>query len=338
MKGIKKNSIILLIATILIIGFVLKDDFNSIVGALLKANVLILILAFLCQIVALMFEALAYKKVVDSYVDNYPYKKALKMQFVTKFFNGITPFSTGGQPMQIYLLKKDGFRITKATNIIMQNFIIYQAALVTYGLVALFINFRFDLFPEVNLLKNLIVIGFLMNTLVMVGLIIISFSSKFNHTIIKWGINILAKLRVVKDKEQEQEKWKERVDDFHKGTSYLKKHKKLCLQSYFYNFMYLTLSYVMPFFVIASLMGWNNPVTALDAICSSAYILIIGSFVPIPGASGGIEYGYLRFFGSFIKGGILKASLLIWRFISYYFLMILGAIIFNIKGGKEKCE
>lgn len=338
MKGLKKNSIILLVVTIIIVGFVLKDDFGAIIEALLKANIFILLLAFLCQIVALMFEALAYKKVVDSYTENYSYKSALKMQFITKFFNGITPFSTGGQPMQIYLLKKEGFRLTKATNIIMQNFILYQAALVTYGIFALLVNWKWNLFPEVNLLKNLIVIGFLMNTLVMVGLIIISFSSKFNHALIKKAIAILSKLKIIKDKEKKQAEWSERVDDFHEGTTYLKKHKKLCLQSYFYNIVYLTLNYLMPFFVVASLLGWHNPVTAVDAICSSAYILIIGSFVPIPGASGGIEYGYLRFFGSFIKGSILKASLLIWRFISYYFLMIVGAVIFNIKGREKKCE
>lgn len=338
MKGLKKNSIILLIATIVIVGFVLKDDFNDIIDAILKANLLVLSLAFLCQIVALMFEALAYKKVVDSYTDNYSYKSALKMQFITKFFNGITPFSTGGQPMQIYMLKKEGFRFTKATNIIMQNFILYQAALVTYGLIALLVNWKWNLFKEVTLLKNLIALGFLMNTLVMLGLIIISFSSKFNHIIIDKAIAVLAKLKIVKDKEKKQAEWSEKVSDFHQGTTYLKQHKKLCLESYLYNFIYLTLNYAMPYFVIASLLGFDNPVTPVGAICSSAYILIIGSFVPIPGASGGIEYGYLRFFGSFIKGGILKASLLIWRFISYYFLMIVGAIIFNLKGSEKKCE
>ena len=43
MKGIKKNSIILLVVTIIIVGFVLKDDFSAIIEALLKANILILI-------------------------------------------------------------------------------------------------------------------------------------------------------------------------------------------------------------------------------------------------------------------------------------------------------
>ncbi|MBE6147267.1 MAG: flippase-like domain-containing protein [Firmicutes bacterium] len=336
MKSLKKNSYILLILTILILFAVMKDDFNSILDSLLTANVFFLILALLCQLSAIFFEAIAYKKVVNGYQKDYSFEKALKMQFMTKFFNGITPFSTGGQPMQIYVLKKEGFRLTKATNIIMQNFIIYQAALVLYGLLALGINAKFHLFKDVPVLKELIALGFLMNTLVMIGLIIVSFSSKFNHAIIDKSIHLLGKWKLIKNPEQTKEKWSERIDDFHEGTMYLKENKRMGLEAFIFNFLYLTFNYLMPYFVILAL--GSNAVTPLNAIVSSAYILIIGSFVPIPGASGGIEFGYLMFFGTFITGGILKASLLIWRFISYYLLMIIGAIAFNIKGSVKKCE
>lgn len=334
MKNFKKNSIILVLITLLILFLILKDDFNNTVHELVNANFLFIILAFICLLLMFVFDGLAYYKIIKSYDQNYSFIKVLRMLIITKFFNGITPFSTGGQPMQVYMLKKDGFRLTKASNIIIQNFIIYQAALVLYGLIAMAINAKFNYFKNITLLKDLIILGFLINTGVMIGLFIISFSNKFNHFIVNKSINILSKLKLVKDKETTLNKWNERVDDFHEGATFLKNNKLLCLESFIYNLLSLTAIYVMPYFVIMAL-GNVNDVTPLKSIVSSAYILIIGSFVPIPGASGGIEYGYLQFFGSFIKGGILKASLLIWRFISYYFPMIIGAIVFNLKGSKE---
>ncbi|MDD6223375.1 MAG: lysylphosphatidylglycerol synthase transmembrane domain-containing protein [bacterium] len=334
MKSLKKNSIILVFITLLILVLVLKDDFHSIMNAFLHANLLFILLALVCQIIGLVFDALAYKKVIDSYTKNYTMKKALRMIIITKFFNGITPFSSGGQPMQIYMLKKEGFRLTKATNIIIQTFILYQAALVLYGILAIIINLKFQLFKDIFLLKNLIIIGFLMNTLVMIGLVVISFSNKFNHIMIRKIISLLSKVHIVKDKEKKQAQWRERVDDFHEGATFLKKNKKLCFQAFIYNFLYLTFTYVMPYFVIIALSN-HNLVTPINSIVASAYILIIGAFVPIPGASGGIEYGYLKFFGTFIQGSVLKASLLIWRFISYYLPMIVGAIVFNLKGSKK---
>ena len=342
MKNLKKNSIILLLITFIVLIFVLKDDFFSIVETLKNANYLWIVAAILCYFIAIIFEARAYQEIIHGYRYHYTFKQAYKMLLITKFFNGITPFSSGGQPMQVYMLKKDGIRLTKATNIIIQNFIIYQAALVVFGILAIITNHYLEIFTEVTLLKHLVMIGFMMNTLVMIGLLIISFSNRFNHFIIRKGISILSKLKLIKNKEEKQTKWREKVDDFHEGAEYLKKNKWLCVRTFLYNMIYLGLTYLMPYFVILALANHiPSGVTPLKVICSSAYVLIMGAFVPIPGASGGIEFGYFTFFGNFITGSLLRASLLIWRTISYYLPMVVGGILFNIntkntKRGEEK--
>lgn len=341
MKNLKKNSIILLLITLTVLVFVLKDDFPAIMDSLKNANILYLLIALLCFFVALLFEAKAYQEIIEEYQFDYNLKKSYRMLLITKFFNGITPFSSGGQPMQIYMLKKEGIRLTKATNIIVQNFIIYQAALVVFGIFAVCYNHFNQIFVSIPLFRHLVTVGFIINTLVMLGLIIVSFSNRFNHFLVRKGISILSKLHIVKDKEKSLNKWNERVEDFYEGTEYLKKNPFLCFRTFIYNLMYLLLMYVMPFFVILALNnGPLDGVTPMKTIISSAYVLIMGSFVPIPGASGGIEYGYYRFFGNFITGSLLKASLLIWRTISYYVPMIIGGLLFNIhtKRDEKICE
>lgn len=340
MKNFKKNSIILLLITLIVLFFILKDDFNNIVDTFLTANFLFLGVAIVIEVLYLLFETLAFHQIVKSYKKEYPFKKSLRLIVMTHFFNGITPFSTGGQPLQIYKLKKDGFRITKATNIIIQNFILYQVALVLYGLIALFLNYRFQLFSDLPVLGNLILIGFLINTLIMIVLVIISFSNRFNKFVIRLGITFLSKLKLIKDREKQEKEWEERCNDFHEGAIALQSNKGLCVKGFLYNMISLTAQYSIPFFVILALKG-NTPttVTLMNSIVSSAYVLIIGAFVPIPGASGGIEYGYLRFFGRFIQGPVLSASLLIWRTITYYLPMLIGGVVFNIKTGDEElCE
>ena len=339
MKSLKKNSIILLLITVVVLVCLLKDDFPSIIETLAGANLLWILLGIFCFFLALGFEARAYQEIIQGYEYDYSFKKSYRMLLITKFFNGITPFSSGGQPMQIYMLKKDGIRLTKATNIIIQNFIIYQMALVIFGIIAIITNYYLKIFTEVTLLKQLVTIGFLINTLVMIGLVIISFSSKFNNFIVNKSIAILAKLKIIKNKEEKQIKWKEKVDDFHEGTTYLKKNVPLCIRAFIYNMIYLCLIYLMPFFIIIGLHnGLPVGVTPIKVICASAYVLIMGSFVPIPGASGGIEFGYFKFFGNFITGSLLKASLLIWRTVSYYIPMIIGGILFSINIKEEGKE
>ena len=92
MKSLKKNSLILIGVTIIILYIVLKDDFNEIIEALLGANFFFLFLALVCQLLAIVFEALAYKKIVNSYTNDYSFGQALRMQFMTKFLTELPLF------------------------------------------------------------------------------------------------------------------------------------------------------------------------------------------------------------------------------------------------------
>lgn len=332
MKNLKKNSIILIIITILVLFFVLKDNFNGIVGLLAGANILWLLVALLAEFVFIFLEALAFYQLILSYGEKYSLFKSFKLLVITKFFNGITPFASGGQPMQVYLMKKDGIRMSKSINIIIQNFIIYQLALVTLGIFALVCNNLFNIFPDIPILRKLVAIGFLVNTLVMVVSFIVSFSKGFNKFIIDNFIKTASKLRIVKDEEKYRNKWEERCNEFHQGAEFIKSHKWLCFKCYVYNLIALTAFYVIPLFVIIAMSKGSVP-TFLDTVVASSYVMIIGAFVPIPGGTGGIEYGFSQFFGNLIPGNgtILNASLLMWRFITYYIPMIIGAILLNLR-------
>ena len=330
MKNLKKNSIILIIITILVLFFVLKDNFNDVVGLLAGTNIIWLLVALLAEFVFIFLESLAFYQLILSYGEDYSLFKSFKLLVITKFFNGITPFASGGQPMQVYLMKKDGIRMSKSINIIIQNFIIYQLALVTLGLFALICNNIFNIFPDIPILRRLVTIGFLINTLVMVVSFVVSFSKKFNKFIIDSFVKIMTKLRLIKDEEKYIKKWDERCNEFHKGAEFIKTHKWLCFKCYIYNLIALTAFYIIPLFVIIA-MDKDIVPTVLNTIVASSYVMIIGAFVPIPGGTGGIEYGFLQFFGNLIKGGILNASLLMWRFITYYVPMILGAVLLNLR-------
>lgn len=330
----KKNAIFLLIVSLLVLFFVLKDDFNQIVKTLLTMSPAFLLIAVLCILLYIFFKSLALYSTVKNEVEGYTLWKAIKHNMITQFFNGITPFSTGGQPMEIYMLHKKGIRIPKATNLIMQTFIFYQVALVLFGILAVLFNSIFTYFKGAPLLNGLILLGFSINTLVAVLLFVISFSQKSNVWLLNVGLKILTKLKIVKDKEKTYTAWKDRLDDFHESATHLKRNKGLFVKGVLYNFLGLAAYYIIPLWIAYS-MGIYSEIHAFEAITASAYVLIIASFVPIPGASGGIEYGFLTFFGNFIKGPMLSAMLLMWRFVTYYLPMILGALCFSLDKGDE---
>ncbi len=334
-KFIKKyknilNIIVLILITGLVLYFSLKDDFEAIVARIVNINIGFLLLAFFMIIVYWLLRSLALHKFTKKFKKDNKYTSSLQCMLRTQFFNAITPFSTGGQPYQIYYLTRSGVSPTLATNIIIQNFIVYQIALVFLGIVAVLANFFFHILNEVSLLQHLVLIGFLANTLVIIILFIVSFSKSLNKKLISLGITILTKLHLVKDKEKKLQEWYEYINKFHAGAKVLLTDKWEFGKTIIYNVVALSCLYAIPVVLLYS-MGDFTSYNVLIAIVTSAYVMLIGSFVPIPGASGGLEYGFISFYGNFIGGAKLKAIMLLWRFVTYYFGLIVGSIALNIK-------
>jgi uncharacterized protein (TIRG00374 family) len=333
-KSIKKNAFLLLIVLAIILYFILKDDFSNIVKALINVDLKWIFLAIISIAVYWILRALSLFIITKEYSKKLKFKRIFALTLITQFFNGITPFSSGGQPMEVYYLSKSGIRASKGSNIIIQNFIFYQTALILHGIIAICLNYRFRFFKEITLLKELTLIGFFINILVGIGLLIISFSAKFNRMVVKTLICFGHKIKLIKDKDASMHKWQDRLDEFHESGVLLAKNKKIFVKGVIYNFLALAILYSIPLFVIYS-MG-NFDINVIETITASAYVLIIGAFVPIPGGSGGIEFGFMQFFGNFITGPLLSASLLVWRFITYYLGIIIGAITINFLKGDVK--
>lgn len=324
------NFVIIITITILVLYISLKDNFIEIINSISNMNLYLFLLAIIIYIGYLFGKSIVMQIIVKNFKEDYTLKKSFRMGIETNFFHAITPFSTGGQPYEIYRLSKDGVNVIHSANISVQNFIIYQTALVILGTIALLYNQYMHLFESNLVLKNLVALGFVINFLVIVILFMVTLLKKMNKVVINFCINILYKLKLIKNKEEKQQKFEQYLYDFNTGAKILLKNKWKFLLLILIELASLILLYLVPYFLIKGI-EMNIEISLIKIIVSSAYVMIIGSFVPIPGGTGGLEYGFIAFFGNLITGPILNASMLLWRFITYYFGMILGAVVLGLR-------
>ncbi len=330
------NFFLIAIVLSIVLYFSLKDNYQEIISTILKMNYIWIFVAILALIIYRLCASLGHYYIIKANNGKVSYLKCFQINLMILFFHGITPFAGGGQPMEIYFLHKEGIPVTKATNITLQNFIVYQIALIITGLIALIYNHIFNVFPNDSLIKYLVVLGFLINTLVLVVTFILSFGKKTNKFIIEKGIHFLAKIKIIKEEKKTQEKCQKYLQSFHDNAIELKKNKKIVAFMVLINIIGLMTMYSMPYPILRG-MGIN--INIFKVITAIAYVMIIGSFVPIPGGTGGIEYSFIFFFQYLISGSILHAAMLVWRLISYYLGMIFGAIALSLYRKKEKqCE
>ena len=215
MKKYKSNIIILIIVSLLIMFLIMKDNFNEIMNNLLNANIFYLLLALIFMVLSVLFQSFSMHLYLKEIDHNYKFKDTFMLMFSALFFNAITPFSSGGQPFQVYLLNKQGIKISESTNALLQNFLSYQFALITLGTIAIIINYFLEIIPNTSLLRHIVIIGFIVNVLVLVILEFLGKAKKLNTKLFNKILDFIFNLKLLKNKEGLKEKVSKKIDEFY---------------------------------------------------------------------------------------------------------------------------
>lgn len=329
-------TIIVVVALVLIVS--LNYDFDSIMYHIVNMNIFWFIVAIIVMMISRLIIGICSYMMVKINGEHVSIWKMIQINYIIPFFHGITPFSGGGQPMEIYYLHNEEISKTKSTNIVLQNFILFQSALIILSTIALLYNRLFNLFPSDSVMRSLVTLGFIINFLVLLFSYMLSFSKRVNKFILNKGISFLSKIKIIKNVDTTREKLNNYINKFYTSAAFLKKQKGKVVMVLLLNVISLIVQYSVPY-VVAIGMGVSN-ISFLPIVVATTYVMLIGSFVPIPGGTGGIEYGFVYFMGYIIdETGLVTAIMLIWRLISYYFSMVIGAITLIFYRKKEKeCE
>lgn len=322
MKKYGKNIILLVLISLFIMYLIMKDNFSEIIGYLISAKIEFLLLSLLFIVLYILFQSLSMHLYLKEINKNYKLRDTFILMFSAQFFNGITPFSSGGQPFQMYLLKKQGIKLTESGNALLQNFFVYQLSLIILGTFAVLTNKYFNIIPQTSLLRKIVMIGYLVNILILLLILFLGKAKNINTKVFNKVFNLIFKF--MKNRENLKEKAIEKIDEFYNSSEYFKNNKLIFIESLIFNLAALFSLYLIPVFIFYSMGEFNN-LELLDSIVCSGYTFFVGSFVPIPGGTGGLEYGFLEFFKGFTVPNMLSACMILWRFITYYLPMILGA-------------
>ena len=328
MKSKKLSSFILIVLTFIVLFLLVKDNYKEIFSVLIHANLFWIIIAIIFYILYLLFQTITFWDFSKIYDKNIKFTYIFYIIIVTNFFNGITPLASGGQPLQVYELHKKNISTVNATNIVIQNSIIYQISLVLWAIIGIIINRTFNLFPVNKILRNMCATGLLLNIILLLFFIIISFSKNFNKKLVNLIINIFEKIKLVKNKNETSIKWNKVCSDFYENSKLLLNNKLLVLK----NIIVLTLAfsffYSIPFFLAYAINCGEN-LTFITSMIICSYVFLSSNYLPIPGATGGMEYSFINYYKGFVTGFNLNSLLILWRIITYYLPTIIGGLLFT---------
>ncbi len=254
---------------------------------------------------------------------------AIKTSFLGKFYDGVTPFSTGGQPMQIYYMTTKGVSGANSSAIVL---IRYFGSMFAYTLIAalfMILGVTLGYIDNVGIGKTLLLacgwVGLAVNLILPVFLAFFVFMPKLAHRLTGWVIALGVKLHIVKNKYRVMKKMLKTVDNFTKSFRLIVKRPVHLVLFIICCFAENFLTFAVPYFVMNALScdvsGMFFEIMALNVFATLGV-----SFIPTPGNSGVVEgMGALAF--NIAAGAALSWAVLAWRFSVYYIYIIIGIVI-----------
>lgn len=291
--------------------------------------------------------------IVDSFVtmiylrSQYPrvrFLDALKISCVGVFFSAVTPSSTGGQPMQLYVMSKMKISVGFGSACMTQKFIVYQLVTVAFSVLAIILNFQhFSIAFQGFWASAFVVLGFLSQLGVTVLLLIVCYSERLTGKLLGLIAKILRKLRI-KDSDKKIAKITREFHMFLDSNRMLAQNKKRMVMIYSLVAVQVLLILSVPFFVYLAFdmpriaVAAGQPVgNWFDFICIQSFVLFTSNLIPLPGASGGAEAAFALYYGGYFMGKT-KPAIVAWRFITYYGSIILTAPFSYYTRGHKKAE
>lgn len=295
-----------------------------------------MMIALATVIVGYLLEALCNFLLCQHLTKKWNFGQSFMIGMTGLLYSAVTPFSTGGQPMQIYYMSKMGMQPGAAGAVISVKTITYQVVMVLYAILLLTLELPFFQ-THVSNLSFLTLFGLAANLIFIAAVILISVKPNMLYKLLHKLFQFLHKIRLLKNPEGAYQKVTQQLDTFHEGFKTMGKKGRLYLCVCLITIVQTTLTNSTTYFIYRA---FNlNTASFWIIMAAQVFATMIAAFVPLPGASGGAEGMFLAFCKIFFQS-MLTPAMLIWRLMTYYSNILFGSITVAVGSkhyiGKDK--
>ena len=323
--------ILLTLLIILLIG-IRSGDFESSMAAVFAIPRRYVLLCLLCTFGGIFSQALSCRSALRAMGRDVPMGQMYAISILGEFYSFITPGASGGQPMQVYQMRKRGIPVGDATSALIMQYISYHFMLLVSDVVLGIANFGFAK-KQIGVNWPFLLIGFLFNAFLVAMAVMLSFYQRPVRWLLDRLVALMRRLKLG-DPEKLRVRFSESADSFYTSTRFMLLHRAELFKQLFFGAARLVCMMSVFYFVYRGLgqrsVGYGRILTLGVMQYTSA------AYTPLPGASGAQEGIFSVYFDQLLPDELLLSGLLAWRFISYYLVLIVGFIVVTAMGMRRR--
>ena len=338
----KKNWLGLLLMVVLmgVTGTVLlKGQPVSLLAASMKhLKPQFLVLGLLMMLGFVGCEALCSYQILGRLGHKVSYGHCLGYSFVGFYVSSITPSATGGQPAQIYYMSKDRIPAAHGALNMMLIASCYQVATLLWGGGIWFFGpaGRDQMDGGLGLL---LLYGAGMMVVLTVGMVMVMFLPGPTRHICEGVLSLLTRTRILRNPETAREKLEHQLSEYARGADCVKHNPGLVLRVLVLCLIQLGLVFSVPWAVYLAFGLSGSSWIQIAGV--QALLTLAVCNLPLPGAVGAAEGGFVSAFVSIFGEGMVTPAMLVSRGISFYTFLLVSfvvAIAVHLRTSRESRE
>lgn len=297
-------------------------NFANIFSFLKSANIWLLAAAVGCMLLYILFEGISLHVISRKIGHKAKFRSSVAYATADVYYSGITPSATGGQPASAFYMVKDGMDAGKASFALVFNLMAYTAAIVIIGAVA-FATRPFLLWDLGGFTIFLVMLGVALQ-LLLLGFFIACIC--MHKAVLKIGggiVKLLAKMRIVKNREKWLDRLATEVDKYRSSFHEMRRRPELIIATLVLNVLQRLSQILIPSFVCLAV---DPSADIIGLFAMQSFVTLGYNSIPLPGGVGAYEYLYLRIYELSFDRAFILSAMMVTRAISYYLSLIVSGV------------
>lgn len=299
------------------------EDLSGLKDAIKESNILWLIPAVPLVLFFIAGESIVIWHMLDCYGIYVKERFCFLFSAVGFFFSCVTPSATGGQPMQIYFMKKEDIPVPIATVILLVVTITYKFVLVVVG-IGLWLFAGGFLAEYVAEARWVFYLGILLNVGCVILMCVVVFHPSFAKKTLILGAKLLERIHILKHKEERLDKIERSMNHYHEAAEFMSSHWGMIARVFVITVVQRFAMFAVTYFVYRAFS--LNSMNFFEVMFLQVVISVSVDMLPLPGGMGISEGLFMVIFKKVFGEALLIPGLILSRGLGYYSELFLSAI------------
>lgn len=303
------------------------ENLNRVVYYLGKAKLIYVAPAVVAVIAFILGESVVICYLLNKLGSKPIFSHCCLYSFIGFFYSSITPSASGGQPMQVVAMRRDGIPTAISAMVLAIVTITYKLVLVILGIGVLVFR-PASIMVYLEDVEPLMYIGLVLNVAFIVIMLLAVFSPSIVRSLAKFLFSLVQKVHRFRDPEAIMNRLEDSLQKYHGTSDFFRNNPRIIAHVFFITLVqrFCLFSVVWFTYVAFGLRGQS----AFTMMMLYAMISVAVDMLPLPGGMGISETLFISIFEPIFGNAFVLPGMIVCRGISYYTQLLISAIMTGV--------